>query len=334
MKKLSKKMMISLLTFALVFIALGVSTFAWFTLADSASLNDLEINVSLGEGLDISLDGTNYQSNLTKEDIARKIGNIKLTDCTSTDGISIKDIKGGSVTDYISLTIYFRAAGINDTKAATNGVGIYLSDYNDEAVYNEESEQKGTFVVSDGVTLNPSTAYRANANDQTLTSTALEYFAANAIRVSFVQNGTLTAFYDFNSEEGRNYNDGFLTTANSKDAEGLYGAASYYYAKQNTNIGKGTALPEGIINDHNSFTEFEHEDSAKVAKSNSSLICNLTKGNSQIIGQEEIYYYGSVTINIWLEGWDTDCFNVILKDFVMAQFHFVLGYKHIEENQE
>ena len=95
MKKLSKKMMISLLTFALVFIALGVSTFAWFTLADSASLNDLEINVSLGEGLDISLDGTNYQSNLTKEDIARKIGNIKLTDCTSTDGISIKDIKGG-----------------------------------------------------------------------------------------------------------------------------------------------------------------------------------------------------------------------------------------------
>ena len=314
MKKLSRKMMISLLAFVLAFVALGASTYAWFTLADKAELSNLEMNVSLGEGLDISFDGVTYQSNLSKEAIEEKIGGKKLSDITTTDGINFKNLAGDSSSEYIQLHLYFRASGIDATKAA-NGVGVYLDSLNNDASYTTD-KQTGTFVVSQGVELDPTTSYRAEADGE-LVDEALKYYASDAIRVSFVEDESLLALYDFNAKEGRNYNDGFVANANKVDAEGLYGAASYYFAKQGKNVGVGAGTVESTTLE---FTELTSEQNAMMANNNNSLICNLEAG-------DDGFYYGEVTINIWIEGWDTDCFNVILTDKVMTQFSFALGYK-------
>ena len=92
MRKLSKKMMISLMTFALVFIALGASTYAWFTLAQSAQLSDLKVEVSGGTGLEIALEENGvYKSTWSADELEEHIGDLELSDLTSKDGVTIKD---------------------------------------------------------------------------------------------------------------------------------------------------------------------------------------------------------------------------------------------------
>ena len=55
MKKLTQKLVLSVITMALVVVALGTSTFAWFTLQNTASLEQFSGQVTAGEGMEVSL---------------------------------------------------------------------------------------------------------------------------------------------------------------------------------------------------------------------------------------------------------------------------------------
>jgi hypothetical protein len=41
--------------------------------------------------------------------------------------------------------------------------------------------------------------------------------------------------------------------------------------------------------------------------------------------KNQTYYVGKVTMNIWLEGWDADCFDAILDDVIRIQLKFRAG---------
>ena len=55
MRKLTQKLVLSVVTMALVVIALGTSTFAWFTLTNKASIGAFTGQVTAGEGIEITL---------------------------------------------------------------------------------------------------------------------------------------------------------------------------------------------------------------------------------------------------------------------------------------
>ena len=57
MKKLTKKLMLSILTVALTFIALGTSTFAWFSMNDTVTVTGMKFKTQVGDNLLIA-DGT------------------------------------------------------------------------------------------------------------------------------------------------------------------------------------------------------------------------------------------------------------------------------------
>ena len=62
MKNLTRKLMLSIVAIALVVIALGTSTFAWFTLSNKASVGQFNAEVTAGQGMELSLDGNNWYS--------------------------------------------------------------------------------------------------------------------------------------------------------------------------------------------------------------------------------------------------------------------------------
>lgn len=73
MINLSKKLYISIFTVLLLLVVVGTATFAWFELNTNAWFDDMELQVTTGEGIKVSIDGVNFKYNLTKEDIKKAI---------------------------------------------------------------------------------------------------------------------------------------------------------------------------------------------------------------------------------------------------------------------
>ena len=54
MSKLSRKLVLSVLTLVLSVVALGTTTFAWFALGQSATIDQFQLQATAGEGLEIN----------------------------------------------------------------------------------------------------------------------------------------------------------------------------------------------------------------------------------------------------------------------------------------
>lgn len=118
---------------ALTLTALGTTTFAWFTLSKTSTINNLEASVAAGEGLEIALgvDGvrlTEFKTNLTSSDLAiikSTIGNLELTAVSTTDLVNFNKLeynppednnlpglyKTGALenADYLNIDIFFKS---------------------------------------------------------------------------------------------------------------------------------------------------------------------------------------------------------------------------------
>ncbi len=73
MVNLSRKLYISIFTLVLLIVLSGTVTFAWFKLNTNAWFSNVEISASTNANLKISVDGKNFKSQLTEEDLAKSI---------------------------------------------------------------------------------------------------------------------------------------------------------------------------------------------------------------------------------------------------------------------
>lgn len=145
MKNLSKKLLLSILSIALVVIALGTSTFAWFTLSNQASVGTFNAEVTAGEGMELSLDGTTWFSTIPTDVINEQILNDyaasnyngttnrpMLSVVTANESLAFTKLNSAqdgyiqavANTDYIQLKIWVRAVGltkINITEIVLEG---------------------------------------------------------------------------------------------------------------------------------------------------------------------------------------------------------------------
>ena len=83
-----KKILLLSISFSLLVVTLGASTFAWITITTINRVDGIGINATLGNELQMSLDGINYESSLQGQMILDKLSKLKLTDVTSYDGVS------------------------------------------------------------------------------------------------------------------------------------------------------------------------------------------------------------------------------------------------------
>lgn len=346
MKSISTKLFFMVMTFFLVVFALGTSTFAWFTLSETGEVSNIDITVGGGEGMEFSLDGQKYYSTITSDDLLNYIKsqngkqNVLLKPITSPNGRDAYDLKGnelvevedGKNVNYIKLNVYFRAKNIKKSPIENAELGIFLSDFENDVVYTNAIIKRGTYIVSKGVTSLAGISYKdydittADSIDVNYDDSIKKY-ASDSMRVSFVDSKTsaydteraATKYYDLSYRNGQSLSNYGYGYGYSDQKENLIGSASFYYSKTGKLLHPAT-LDADVRTSENGFSTFGTDSRQLYANDNNSFICYLNQ-------VDETTYEGMATMMIWLEGYDSDCYDLIFQDEMVISLNFRLAYK-------
>lgn len=319
MTKLSRKLLLSVLTLAFALITLGATTFAWFTLSTKAEIQPFDIDVTSGAGIEISADGSNYSNFITADQIYAAITRAKsstiLDHVTSKDGRNFTtiDVSSGSPSfdkaansGWTQFDLWFRSPEkdvevymLKNTTVRSSGID-WISDAN----FQLTSDSESSVVVGQKVTL----------------------YGANAVRISTTEN-KLTGGAGLQMTPGDSSNIFELGGASGdqrleRDIKD-YGSVAYYNAKNSNN----PILAATIEAAENSLPEvLGYPNMPALEDLNTS---NVTEGHVPVSTLKtsygatgSTYYYGHITVRIWLEGWDPDMFNAIMADHITIHMNF------------
>lgn len=292
-----KKLKFSLITMLLVVILFATTTFAWISLATVNRIQDISLNAISGSDLEISLDGINYYDTIPKDLILQKIKDLKFKDVTSQDGITFQKHftsleQAIPNKEYLSLDFHFRTT--------SSYREIHLSD-NTQTTF-DSNNVNGTYIVSKGVNWKANFDFLYGKNEIVKKDEVRTYYAHDAMRVSFHNYfDQTTKIFDLSGDEERGFGK-------------KYGALNYY------NLSKGEKItPPKAPDTIYELSKFSSEE--PYALTDSSHIITLQKSDN-IAPNNKPYYEGKVQMNVWLEGWDADCFDAIYSDHLKMQFMF------------
>ena len=279
MKNLSRKLMLSIVAIALVVIALGTSTFAWFTLSNKASVGQFNAEVTAGEGMELSLDQTTWYSSIPADVIQAKIkanfdtasGITNDSDAPILTAVTTNDLpaffkmktdqtgyeSATANVDYIQLTIYVRGVNINKVSITELELTGNSVNWTSDAAF---TGANGTAVAVGG-TVNVS--------------------AANGARVGIA--GTSKFVYE---------NDGTGTNTVLGNTITSFGQASYFEEKTGINPADLPNAPTEVIGSVQTVAP-----AVEVL-----TLDDPTSG----------YYTGEFDLFVWFEGLDPDTYDSIL----------------------
>jgi len=294
MPKITNKIFISILLIVFSAIILGTTTYAWFTLNNTNKVESFSATVTAGEGLDMSLDGINWFTNLSTEHINGYLFNgydiesthyppqypsFKYQANTSVDGKTIKGYDDSAASGYIQFNLKIR------TKNSEKLV-IYW---------------KEATLFSTGKLWSCDVSSFVNAKGETITSDsgAIRYYAADSTRISVIKAGSSDSPIIYELPTSASNTE--LGSLDAADLTNAYGAVNYYHVKTGDYPLRveEVSVPAAVT--------------TQDAPGGASLL-SLT--------QEGQYYVGTVTIRIWVEGWDPDCLNFVLGDALTVGLAF------------
>lgn len=300
MRKLTTKLLFAIISVAFALVALGTTTFAWFTLSDTATVSTFDAQITAGEGIEISLDGTNYYTTIPANVIQGKINdlNVELKDVTSNDGKQFFYLNSGTAIDYTTLgsakkpyiefDLFFRSP---------SATGVILDEYEFTSKYVVQvvDPDTGEMVdqVVEGILWTADVTFTNSFEDVVTAGTPATYYAHAALRMS------LTPVNNESSEEETAVVYQAPEVTGKNKAIGAtpieYGMVDYYNKKNSDNplVLTGKTLA-------NALTE----------PSGSNLI-TLAANTPQ-----------KVRVRIWIEGWDPDTFNAILNAKINVKMVF------------
>jgi len=290
-------------------------TFAWISMSAISNIDGLGITASSGSELEISIDGENYSSQLPSILIQDLIGEMKLYDVTTLDGINFQTGGFRDVADalpnehYLSFDLWFRTV--------RNEKSLYLIN-NIKDLVTFDSNMPGTYVISRGVFWVAPVSFLNGPNAQDLVEKGDlgVYYGSDTIRISVIEQNDDTNPMDLRTEDelkrfiydpSENFDRGYGK---------LYGAYNYFF--QTAQYWMDT--PREIQQASYRLSEFDPNNPYQ-ALDNESMV-------GQMIETEDInidgktYYRTKVRINIWIEGWDADTFDAVDKDVVKIQLQF------------
>ena len=327
MNKLARKLVLSVLTVVLTVIALGTTTFAWFTLTNQAVVQPFNAQVVGDSGIEFALDNPQIANpqNLTwvttlspaavTNYIADKYANtFRFNHVTTADGLNFFNITESGM---VAVPQYF--AGDGTDPAVYPG---YL-DINLHVRSNTVSTIKWTQVVmnSDLITDWNSDVAFTHTTGAVAVDDAVSVRAVDAMRIAVIGKvGTEennVEVYE-NPAEGTNtvltLNNADMTTGTN-----FAGAVSYYFAKTNAYPGNATAqnadplIPARSVTTIATFTELVEDALDALSVTVLELDPDTSAGT---------VYYGTMTIRVWLEGWDAEAFNIILDQWITVGLTF------------
>lgn len=296
-----RKTIIAFLAFMLVVFTLGTTTYAWITVARTSQIESIMFIATLGDSLEISLDGETYYETLPKEEILKKTRYIRLTDVTSIDGKTFTHLDENKVIEknieYISLDFYFR------TKSKREHYVYLANNISHDIDYYNTEEKEGTFIVSRGVNYRIGFDYLYDENVILPKNELKTYYLSEAMRISTISNlegQEVVKIFDLSGNEHRGFGK-------------PYGAYDFYKKSSGVALELPTEVPPTIyeLSKFDPNGPFSYDETSKILKLDEVEEINGTK-----------YYKGKFTMNIWVEGWDADLFNPVINDRIKIQLQF------------
>lgn len=307
MIKLTRKIILSIITLILTLLALGTTTFAWFTLSKVATVSNISANVQGGEGLEVALGigntvYTSYKTNLTSDDwqlVLQELPNMVLNAVTTDDLIDFHTLKFqkafGSTpaglyktaavanVDYLDFTIFFKS---------NSGGNVNFIDYH---------------FTDDGLLFSPTIEYDRDDTGIAIVN-SFDAYASNAARLS-VNNQVYQ-------------NSVSLDNTHTSNSAVNYGQFSYITEMGNDIYWTDDKL---IVNKDLPLQLLPNE----ILLSSIGIMAARTSIPDPLLVPEQIplvqngnTYQASANIKIWIEGFDADAYDSIFGTSLQLNLSF------------
>jgi len=328
MNKITKKMFTAILSVTFSFVALGTVTFAWITLTNNVTLLPIDLNVSSYGGIEVALGNEDdmakayygYFTDVKKSSLITFLQNkgydveddknFELKYVTSSDGINFEDMDGNPVDDQTGGYLKFYLT----LRTQTAGASVYLSPKTALTSERKMWTADAEFDNAHGIHIMP--------------GDVLPYSLANSARMAFTSEQN-----DSNDVEDFIYERPMFAMDSPDDYEIDYLLYDDFYGNYSHAEG-GEAEEGGAIAYFNAKHRDEnHKDTsqAKLAKTKSSFIKQKPIAVFNGDPDDDGFYYATISVSIWLEGWDADSINAALGGTLTVDIQFTtddpIGYK-------
>lgn len=321
MNSITRKLVLSVLTVVLTVIALGTTTFAWFTLTNTSVIQPFNAQVVSDTGIEVAIGNSadpltlEWKTVLTTQDIYDYIEiayptGFQFTHVTTVDGYTFTDMAGSSVgSGYLALPLHFR------------------SDNEDQIIWNQvrlESTASNfrtgvQFVDSKGITRLANSEFLTNLQDamkisvRGITNRTNSTYGVTAYENPISETNTLSGGFSGidlrgSTETVTEIIDGVPTDVTKYI--GANGAQNYYYRSTNTLPGE-EVLPNGASASVTTVTT-----STAIT---SSLVLEMASGQ---VAFADAQYYGQVMVYVWFDGWDAEAYNSLLGRIITIGLRF------------
>lgn len=296
-----KKIYISILSVAIVFVLFTTISYAWITLAKVNSIEGLSLSAVGDQILEISLDGVNYYETMPESEVLPYIDGLAFSDVTSNDGENFSlGISGSNIAranrDYLKLNFHFRTV--------SRYREIHLVDNISPVVdYENLRELEGTFITSKGVLWQSPINFHYGLHDFISQGDERTFYAKDAMRLSITSENHDSKIIDLSEDPSRGFGKPF-------------GALDYYNKFTGNSVVPPVIKPETLYE----LSELNVDDEP-FANTFDSHVTTLEKSD-EVNDDGKPYYKGKASISVWLEGWDADAFDAVLRDRVKLQLLF------------
>ena len=284
MSKMTRKLFLSILAVVLTVFALGSTTFAWFTLTNSAEVEAFEAEIIASSGIEFAINTGGdpeelaWKTTLKAEDIeayiVQQYTTFLFSDVTSSNGTSFSALSGDA--SFLTIPLLFRSDNVDEIYwSAVELVGendTFTTRVPFTNEHNADIEANGSFTV------NPADAFRISMVGEIDASANVEVYE--------------------NPEAGTNVVLGGITDS----AAPATGAVAYYEA-----VSGGKPLGSDSITVPSTITTLG------TGVHVLDLVSNENYG--KLLG-------GDLTINIWFEGWDPNAYDSLLGLKIKTSFNF------------
>ncbi len=317
MNKIARKLILSALTVVLTVAALGTTTFAWFTLTNTAVVQPFQAQIVADTGIEVALGlepaggllELDWVTALTTADVESYIataysGSFRFNHVTTSNGVDFFTLGIGALSGvtsgYLELPLHFRsnsADAIDWTQVTLIGGSLpWTSDVAFTAANGTFYPSASSFNVDASDSMRISVQEVAGART---TPAAVVYEKPAGGTNIYLGDGSTHLDPDGITPAPNDFSDLAVTG----DGQGAPGSYNYYYAKTG-------ALPFGS----NAVNPV-----ATISSMVSSTVLEMTDGAAAGAGAT---YYGQVIIRVWLEGYDQNAYNSILARLISASFTF------------
>jgi len=310
-----RRIYLSFITLIFLGIIFGTVSYAWISLSTINNVDGISLGASVGNELEISLDGINFSNELPAASLTEVFGDIRLIDVTSLDGKNFQlgglrpEGPASANQHYLSFELWFQT-----TRPERN---IFLIN-NVSDIVSYDSIVNGTYVVSRGVSWEAKYDFQNGPlpTDIVHRGDRDTFYASETIRIAVnEENDQLNPLDTRSTDELRS----FLFDPSGKPERGFgqkYGAYSYFIAKTERLI----FVPKEIQVASYRLTVFD-QDNPYIALDDASQVATMIS-TGETNSDDDLIYRAKVRINIWIEGWDADAFDSVENDRVLIQLQF------------